>query len=150
MTEPVLHAEAGSTWWPLVWGPLFACVGAGVEALSGPVHTVAWLVVGLALLGGAVVWVNARRTVYVVELTPSTLRQGRERLPTARIAKVTGVGAAAGAKVLGGGWTTPRRTTEVPLRLDDGSVVLAWARDDQALTGALARLVEPAEDRPVE
>ncbi len=148
--DPVLYREPGSTWWPLLWGPLFAGVGAGVEALSGPVHGVAWLIVGLALFCGSVVWVNARRKVYVVTLTPSTLRQGRELFPVARIAKVTGVGASAGAKVLGGGWAVPRKTTELPLRLDDGSVVLAWARYDEDLAVVLARLVEPEEGRPVE
>jgi hypothetical protein len=140
--EPVLYAEPGSTWWPLLWGPLFASVGAGVEALSGPVHATAWLLVGIALFGGATLWVNARRKVYRVELTPTALRQGRETLPTNEISAVTDVGAPAGAKVLGGGWTAPRRTTEVPVRLDDGTVVLAWARDDEALAAALVRLVE--------
>jgi hypothetical protein len=148
--QPVLYAEQGSSWWPLLWGPLFAGVGAGVEALSGPVHGVAWLIVGLALFAVFVVWVNARRRVYAVALTPSTLQQGREHLPVARIAKVADVGASAGARVLGGGWTAPRRTTDIPLRLDDGSVVVAWARDDEELTGALRRLVDPEEDVPVE
>lgn len=148
--EPVLYAEHGSSRWPLLWGPLFAAAGAGVEALSGPVHTVAWLIVGLALFAIFVVWVNARRAVYAVELTPSALKQGRETLPTARIAKVTDVGAATGATILGGGWSTPRKTTDIPLRLDDGSVVIAWARDDEALISALTGLVDPEEDRPVE
>lgn len=140
--EPVLYAEPGSTWWPLLWGPVFAGVGAGVEALSGPVHTTAWLLVGIALFGGATLWVNARRKVYRVELTPTTLRQGRESLPTKEISAVTDVGTPTGAKVLGGGWTVPRKTIEVPIRLDDDTVVLAWARDDEALTAALVRLVE--------
>ncbi|MGB3437465.1 MAG: hypothetical protein WBA97_01825 [Actinophytocola sp.] len=143
MTDgPVLYAEPGSSRWPLLWGPAFAGVGAGVEALSGPVHTVAWLVVGLALFGVFALWVNVRRKVYRVELTPVTLRQGREDLAVKDIAKVTDVGAAPGAKILGGGWSVPRKTYEVPLRLDDDSTVLAWARDDDALKAAIVRLVE--------
>jgi hypothetical protein len=142
MTEPVLYAEPGSTRWPLLWGPVFAAVGAGVEALTGPVHTVAWLVVGIALFGVFALWVSARRKVYRVELTPATLTQGRETLPVKEIAQVSDIGAATGAKVLGGGWTVPRKTYEVPLRLDDDSTVLAWARDDEALKAALVRLVE--------
>lgn len=143
MTDgPVLYAEPGSTRWPLLWGPVFAAVGAGVEALSGPVHTVAWLVVGILLFGIFALWVNVRRKVYRVELTPATLSQGREELPVKDIARVTDVGAAPGAKVLGGGWTVPRKTYEIPLRLDDDSTVLAWARDDDALKAAIVRLVE--------
>jgi hypothetical protein len=140
--EPVLYAEQGSTRWPLLWGPAFAGVGAGLEAVTGPVHGVAWLIVGIVLFGGAVLWVNARRKVYLVELTPASLRQGRETLDVTTISKVTDVGASTGARVLGGGWTAPRKTTEVPIRLDDDTVVLAWARDDEALKAALTRLVE--------
>jgi hypothetical protein len=143
MTDgPVLYAEPGATRWPLLWGPAFAGIGAGVEALSGPVHAVQWLIVGIGLFGVFALWVNVRRKVYRVELTPTELRQGRETLPVKDIAQVTDAGTAAGAKVLGGGWTVPRKTYEVPLRLDDGSTVLAWARDDEALKAALARLVE--------
>lgn len=140
--QPVLYAEPGSTWWPLLWGPLFAGIGAGLEAATGPVHTVPWLLVGLALFGGAALWVNARRKIYRVELTPTQLTQGRETIDARTIAKVTDVGAATGSRVLGGGWTTPRKTIEVPLRLDDKTVVLAWARDGEALQEALTRLVE--------
>ena len=140
--ERVLYAEPGSTHWPLLWGPAFAAVGAGLEATTGPVHTVPWLIVGIVLFGSAALWVNARRKFYRVELTPSTLRQGREKIDATSIVAVTDVGAPTGARVLGGGWTTPRKTTEVPVRLDDGTVVLAWARDGEALHAALTRLVE--------
>ncbi|MBB4911836.1 hypothetical protein [Actinophytocola algeriensis] len=147
MTDgPVLYAEPGSTRWPLLWGPAFAGIGAGVEALSGPVHTVAWLIVGIGLFGIFALWTNVRRKVYRVELTPAELRQGRETLPVKDIQQVTDVGAAPGAKILGGGWSVPRKTYEVPLRLDDGSTVLAWARDDDALKAALARLVGEVEE----
>jgi hypothetical protein len=144
--EPVLYAEPGSTWWPLLWGPAFAGVGAGLEATTGPVHTVPWLVVGIVLFGCAALWANARRKFYRVELTPKTLRQGREELDTGTISKVTDVGASAGARVLGGGWSSPRKTDEVPIRLDDGSIALAWARDGEALKAALTRLVEVEEE----
>lgn len=141
--EPVLFAEDGSTWWPVLWGPLFAAVGAGLEATTGPVHWLPWIVVAGVLGGGAVVWVSARRRVYFVRLTTGTLTQGREVLAVPEIVAVTDVGVPAGGKVLGGGWTAPRRTTPIPLRLADGTVVQAWARDDDGLREALRRLVEP-------
>lgn len=140
--QPVLYAEPGSTRWPLLWGPVFAAAGAGFEATTGPVHAVAWLIVGIALFGGTALWVNARRKVYRVELTPTELRQGRETIDARTITKVTDVGAAPGARVLGGGWTPPRKTIEVPVKLDDGTVVLAWARDGEAFQESLVRLVE--------
>jgi len=140
--ERILYAEPGSTRWPLLWGPAFAAVGAGTEALTGPVHVVAWLIIGIGLFGCAALWVNARRKVYRVELTPTELRQGRETIDTETITKVTDVGAAPGVRVLGGGWTPPRKTIEFPIRLTDDTVVLAWAQDGEALQAALTRLVE--------
>ena len=148
MTEgPVLFAERGSSWWPLLWGPLFAGIGVAVEAPTGSVHWLAWFVVGVGLFGCAAVWVSARRKVYLVVLTPESLTQGREQLAVERVAAVTDVGAPVGARILGGGWTAPRRTTEVPVRLADDSVALAWARDADGLRDALRRLVEPERPR---
>lgn len=141
--EPVLFAERGSSWWPLLWGPVFAAIGALVEVTTGAVHWLQWFVVAMVLFGGAAVWVSARRKVYLVRLTTGTLTQGRESLAVERIAAVTDVGTPAGARILGGGWTVPRRTTAIPVRLADGGVALAWARDDDGLRDALRRLVEP-------
>ena len=135
------YAEAGSSWWPVLWGPVFALAGGLVEATTGPVHLIAWIVVGIGLGGLAAVWVQARRRVHSVRLTGETLHQGREELPVERIAEVEDVGPPLGARVLGGGWTVPKRFTEVPLRLRDGSVVLAWAKDPAALRAALRPLV---------
>lgn len=138
---PVLYAEPGSRWWPLLWGPVFALVGAGVEALTGPVHTVAWVVVGLVLFGLALLWVQARRRVCSVTVTAAALYQGREPLAVREIAEVDDVGLPVGARVLGGGWTVPKKFTEVPLRLADDSVVVAWAKDPDALRAALRPLL---------
>jgi hypothetical protein len=143
------YAESGSSWWPVLWGPVFALAGGLVEASTGPVHLIAWTVVGLALAVLAAVWVQARRRVHAVRLTGEVLHQGREELAVARIADIEDAGPPLGARVLGGGWTVPKRFTEVPLRLRDGSVVLAWARNPDALRGALRPLVQPWEaDQP--
>jgi hypothetical protein len=140
-TAPVLYAEPGSTWWPVAWGPLFALIGAGVEVLSGPVHVLAWVIAGLVLFGPAVLWVIARRRVCSVLLTANALYQGQEPLPVGRIADIDDVGMPVGARVLGGGWTVPKKFTELPLRLTDDTVVVAWARDADALRAALLPLV---------
>jgi hypothetical protein len=80
-----------------------------------------------------------------VRVTRGALWQGREQLAVSRIAVVTDLGAPVGARVLGGGWTVPRKYDELPLRLDDGTVVLAWARDGEALRSALSRVVDPPD-----
>ncbi|MGW3468255.1 hypothetical protein ACWDKQ_07230 [Saccharopolyspora sp. NPDC000995] len=143
MTELMLYSERGSSWWPLLWGPVFALLGFGVEALTpGPVNATAWLLVGGVLAAAAAIWVYGRRRLVSVRLTHAELVQGREELAVSRIAAVTDVGAPVGARVLGGSWTVPRGTGEVPLRLEPDEVVLAWAKDPEALLAALARLVE--------
>ncbi len=138
---PVRYAEPGSTWWPATWGLVFALVGAGVEALSGPVHVLTWVLVGAALSGLTLIWVQARRRVCSLRLTADTLYQGREPLPVHRITELDDVGTPIGARVLGGGWTVPKKFTEVPLRLADGTVVLAWAKDPDAFRAALRPLL---------
>ncbi|GAA1280272.1 hypothetical protein GCM10009634_25170 [Saccharothrix xinjiangensis] len=112
-----------------------------MEALTGAVRPLLWLVVALALVLPTLVWVQGRRRVYEVRLTPVALHQGREELPVRDVAEVEGVEPRAGARVLGGGWTLPRGTGPVPVRLVDGAVVTAWARDADALRAALARLL---------
>ncbi|WP_199441639.1 hypothetical protein [Umezawaea beigongshangensis] len=140
---PVLHAERGATWWPVLWGPLFALVAIGVEALTGPVLVLPWLAAGTALALPAAVWVQGRRAIGSVRLTRGVLRQGRETLRVSDLAEVDDVGRPVGARVLGGGWNVPRGTTELPVRLADGTVVIAWARDPDALRRGL-REVLPA------
>jgi hypothetical protein len=142
--EPVLFTEHGSSWWPLLWGPVFALAGVVLEVTTGAVHWLQWFVVAVVLFGGAAVWVSARRRVYLVRLTTGSLTQGRESVGVDTITAVTDVGTPAGARVLGGGWAIPRKTTGIPLRLADDTVALAWARDDDGLRDALRRLVEPA------
>jgi hypothetical protein len=139
--QPVLYAEPGASWWPLLWGPVFVLVGVVVEAVTGGVWITLWAVVGFVLTCSAALWVAGRRRVYGVRLTPVSLRLGQEDLPTRDIAEVEGVEPRAGAKVLGGGWTVPRGTSEVPIRLADGTVVTGWARDPDALRGAVHRLL---------
>ncbi|WP_433266057.1 hypothetical protein ACQPZF_39770 [Actinosynnema sp. CS-041913] len=141
MDQPVLYSEPGASWWPLLWGPVFALLGVGAEALTGSVWLTLWLLVAVALFVPTLLWVQGRRRVYGVRLTPVALHQGREEVPVRDIAAVSGVEPRSGAKVLGGGWTLPRGTDPMPIRLADGSVVLGWARDADALRDALDRLL---------
>jgi hypothetical protein len=137
----VLYRESGSSWWPLSWGPAFAVCGYLVELITGPASAALWTIVGLVLTLCAVVWVNLRVKTGSIELTAEDARFGREKLPVAMIETCTDVGVPTGAKVLGGGWSVPKGTSAVPLRLVDGTVVLGWARDPEALLAALRRVV---------
>lgn len=146
MTEPtgldklVLYHEPGVAWSALVWGPVFAVVGFLTELVTGASpHVVGWILVGLGLLAMTVPWVYARRRFLSVRVTRENLWQGREATPVKTIAAVEDVSAAMGAKVLGGGWTVPRKFDELPIELADGTVVLAWAKDVEALQDALRR-----------
>lgn len=147
-TGPVLYEEHGSTWWPVLWGPIFAVAGICVEFLTpGGAHVAFWVLVGGCLAVATSIWVYGRRKVCSVRMTPSVLQLGRETVPVSRISAVTDVGAPVGARVLGGGWTVPKGTGEVPLRLtgdreDDSPIVLAWSRDPESLVAALSPLVE--------
>lgn len=141
--DTTVYSEPGAGVAPLLWGPGFAVVGYVVELVTpGPVHTWGWVVVGVLLFVPAAMWVYARRKFMAVCVTDLHLYQGRESLEVARISSVTDVEAPVGARVLGGGFTTPRKHDEVPVRLDDDTVVLAWARDGDELRTALQRVVE--------
>ncbi|MEU4246049.1 hypothetical protein AB0F15_01415 [Amycolatopsis sp. NPDC026612] len=137
-----LYAESGVSWAAIGWGPVFALVGALAELVTGgPVHYVGWLMVGAGLCVITMPWVYARRRFLSLEVTTEHLRQGREQLTAAQIAEVADVGTPVGARVLGGGWSVPRKYDSLPVKLADGTVVLAWAKDVEALQDALDRLV---------
>jgi hypothetical protein len=136
----VRYAEPGSSFWPVLWAPGFALLGAGVEALTGSVHVLGWVLAALVLAGVWALWVAARRRLRSVSLTDEVLRLGEEELPVSDIAAVEDDEPEA-AKVLGGGWSTPNGTGAVPLRLQDGKIVLAWARRPDELRAALRALL---------
>ncbi|WP_243790235.1 hypothetical protein [Saccharopolyspora gloriosae] len=142
-TGPVLYAEPGSTWWPVLWGPGFALIGLIVELATpaGGVNLPVWILLAGVLAAATVLWVYARRRALAVQLTPSVLSVGGEELELTRIAAITDVGAPMGARVLGGGFTPPKGTGEIPLRLSDDKVVLAWAKDPATLIDELRPLL---------
>jgi hypothetical protein len=140
--ERELYFEQGASWWALLFGPCFALIGLGFELVtSGPVFISLWIAVAAALTVFTALWVHARRRFTLVRLTDAELRQGPETLEVARIAEVGDGEPPPGAKVLGGGLAAPRKYDEVPLRLDDDTIALAWARDGEALREALREAI---------
>ncbi|WP_235926683.1 hypothetical protein [Actinokineospora pegani] len=148
--EVVLYREPGSTWWPLLWGPLFCAVGYLVEVLTGPAHPLAWSGAAVLLVAITTLWIVARRQDRSVVLTPTLLRLGADVLHLERIVRVEGVEEPEVARPVGRGFTIPRKTHAVPLELTGGTVVLAWARFPDDLVEVLAPLLrerhEESED----
>lgn len=144
--DELLYEEQGGSRWALLFGPIFAGAGICVELLTGgPVFFGLWLTVAVVLGAFSALWVYARRRHAVVRVTTSTLRQGQETIPVDTIAEVVDVAAGHApprARVLGGGLAAPRKYAELPLRLRDGSLVLAWGRDGDAMRSALRDAIE--------
>lgn len=139
--EPALYEEVGARWRVLLFGPCFALFGVGVELLAGQVYVMLWVVVAAVLTGFTALWVYAVRRFGTVRLTAHTLTIGEEPLAVERIAEVLEGPPPKRAKVLGGWTTVPKKREELPLRLDDDNVVLAWARDADALRSALRGVI---------
>ncbi|WP_433606891.1 hypothetical protein [Prescottella agglutinans] len=150
-SEPdALFDEPGARWRTVAYGPAFCVVALVIELLTGPV--VHWFALTLfaAILAGIVyVQVAAARRHVSVSLTDTTLRQGAEELPVAEIAAVLPEADPYGdepqpwesARSLGELSGVPRRRKAIGLRLQDGSLVQAWARDDEGLREQLTRAV---------
>lgn len=141
--EPVLFAEAGSRPWVLLFGPLLAGAGIGLESLApGGASVPLWLGVGLLVLLYTVVLVRSRRRFLRVELTASRLVQGTTSLPMSQVTSLRPADEEHhGVRVLGDGPVVPRRFTAVVLRLCDGTRAVAWARDGAGLRRALEDLL---------
>lgn len=141
--EP-LYFEPGASWWGVLFGPAFAGFGLLVELITGgPMFWALWITTAVVLGLFSAFWVYGRRRFTQVRLTREELTQGTEQLPVKRIAKVyDGDDEPFGVRVLGGGASIPRKYHAIRLGLADGSRVLAWARNGDALRTALRDLVE--------
>ncbi|RVW01395.1 hypothetical protein [Rhodococcus xishaensis] len=151
-TEP-LFIEPGARWRTVAYGPVFCIVALVIELLTGPVvHWFALTLFAVILTGIVYAQVVAARRHVSVVLGAASLRQGTEELLLAEIDAVLPKADPYAdepqrwefARSLGELSSVPRRRKGIGLRLRDGSLVQAWARDDDglrvALTDALARV----------
>lgn len=155
----ILFTEPGARWRTIAYGPLLCLVVLILElVLHGEVH---WfgLVFCAALLAGFV-WLQviAGRRHVSVELTDTTLREGGEVLPLSAIDRVLPERDEdawddepwQSARALGELTGVPRRRKGIGLKLRDGGIVQAWARDHlrlrEELTAAVDRLPEGDEE----
>ncbi|WP_137725240.1 hypothetical protein [Prescottella subtropica] len=146
-TDPdVLFEESGGRWRTVVYGPLICVVALVIELFTGPVvHWFALPLFAVILAGIVAVQVVAARRHVTVTLTREMLRQGAEELPVADIAAVLPKADLyaddpqrwESSRSLGELSGIPRRRKGIGLRLRDGSLVQAWARDDDGLRDAL-------------
>jgi hypothetical protein len=148
---PVLFAEAGAPWWPVLIGPVLALAGLVLDRMApGGANPLAWLVIGLVLFLPIALIVRARRRFLRVRLTRDVLVQGDEAVPTARIVGVRPADGSGryGLRPLGEHPTVPRHLGVVVVTLDDGVRRAAWARDADGLHAALATLLTERAPAP--
>lgn len=153
----ILFAEPGARWRAVAYGPILCLIIFIVELTTGSsVHWFALLFCGSLIAMFVVLQVIAGRRHVSVELTADTLRDGTETLPLSSIAAVLPERDEDAwddedweeARALGELSGVPRRRTGIGLRLTDGSLVQAWAKDHRTLraelTTAIGQPPEPA------
>ncbi|QUD81793.1 hypothetical protein J8M97_18800 [Gordonia polyisoprenivorans] len=134
----VLFYEPGGSWWVVAIGPVLIGAVLAME-ISGPgqVHWPVLIIFGLIIIGFSVVQVIAARRHVSVELTELTLRQGVRVIALDEIDTIYPENNGADAKdwesarALGELHGVPRRRRGIGLKLADGSLAQAWARDVQ-------------------
>lgn len=150
--QPVLFAEPGARGRAVCYGPVLCAIVLIIEIVAGwPVHLLILVVFAVLLAGIAAVQVTAARLHVSVELTPVSLRSGVETIALASIAEVLPERDAADrrelpwetARSLGELSEVPRRRTAIGLRLTDGELVRAWAKDAEGLRAALTAALGP-------
>lgn len=150
---PLFHEEGGR-WRAVAYGPAFCVIALVIELVTGPVvHWFALTLFAAILAGIVAVQVAAARRHVSVSLTASVLRQGAEEVPLDEIDEVLPEADPyadepqpwESARSLGELSGVPRRRTAVGLRLRDGSLAQAWARDDEGLRDALTAAVADAQ-----
>ncbi|WP_067861689.1 hypothetical protein [Nocardia shimofusensis] len=160
--ETVLFYEPGACWWTVSYGPIACALILVAEMAAGATpHWFALTFCGALIAAFASVQVLAARTHVSVRLTPSALHQGAETVPLSAIREVLpedGVGPLDAASLQGVSWDdadswtddewksaralgelsgVPRRRTGIGLRLREGGLAQAWAKDHRGLRAAL-------------
>ena len=143
--QTVLYAEDGWSWAWILAAPIF-CAAAGLFeiATGAPVHWLMLTICALATMATHGIMIAATRVHGRLRVTDESLWQGTEELPYTEVDGVLPE-PLDGTRLLGELRTVPRKRGEVGLRLVDGSLVRAFARDPEALEGALIPQVGTAE-----
>lgn len=151
----ILFAEPGARWRSVAYGPLLCLIILILEVLtSAYVHWFALIFCAVLIAGFVVLQVIAGQRHVSVELTDTALREGTETLPLALIDAVLPERDEESwddedwesARSLGELSGVPRRRKGIGLRLVDGDLVQAWAKDHRGLRAALTTVLGGAVD----
>lgn len=145
----VLFYEQGASWWWVLAGPAAGVAMALIQLSAG--YGIQLLVPGIFFVlvtGFLAIQIKAARIHTSVELTPDSLRQGTERIPTANIVRVYPEPKGPdepkwqSARALGELTGVPRGRTGIGLKLTNDRAAQAWARKHHELRAALTHVVE--------
>ena len=131
-----LFVEQGGSWWVVAIGPVLAGAVLAMDLVGpGRVHWLWISILGAIVTLFSIVQVYAARRHVGVELTEATLQQGTSLLPLSDIATVYPANNGSehekweSAPALGELAGVPRRRKGVGVKLVDGKLAQAWARD---------------------
>lgn len=143
--QTVVYAEDGWSWAWILAAPIF-CAAAGLfeVATGAPVHWLMLLVCAVGTMFTHGIMIAATRVHGRLRVTDQSLWQGTEELGYEEVDGVLPE-PISGTRLLGELRSVPRKRGEVGLKLTDGSLVRAFARDPAALTDALVSQVGTAE-----
>ncbi|GAB2542593.1 hypothetical protein [Nocardia heshunensis] len=155
----VLFSEPGARFRTIAYGPALCAIILLVEVMrGGAIHWFGLLFCGLLLAGFVWLQVVAGKRHISVELTADSLREGTETVPLRDIAEVLPEDDEESwdyedwqsARALGELSGVPRRRKGIGLKLTDGRLVQAWARDHVTLRAELAAALERSNGGTVE
>lgn len=132
----VLFEEQGGSWWVVAIGPILILAVLILEIVGeGRVHWPVLSIFFVILVGFGFLQVAAARTHVSVRLTETTLRQGAKTIPLSDIAEVYPENRGPthqkweSARAIGELPAVPRRRKGVGVKLTNGKLAQAWARD---------------------
>ncbi|MFD0365118.1 hypothetical protein ACFQZZ_27105 [Nocardia sp. GCM10030253] len=147
----VLFAEPGARWRSVSYGPGLCSIILFIELVTASrVHWFALIFCAALIAVFVVLQVIAGQRHVSVELTENALREGTETLPLTTIDAVLPERDEdswddedwESARALGELSGVPRRRSGIGLRLADGSLVQAWAKDHRGLRAALTETLD--------